>query len=455
MKKASILLLFSLAVAPASAAIDPFYRARMESGIAAFEQGDLEEAEHQLRIACFGYLEEPVALAEGLVRLALVETLLGDEPAFQRVFSRLAELEEQFGAYGSATLPEPLRRRFESQAARLVPVQSLRATEGFRAIAERADIQRIGSLPPERRRAELEAKMAEEPERVDWLLEMARLELAVRRPQAALDWLDRVPAEAAGVAPVTCLRQQAASESGACDRMDLAEPFCRDVPPDVVEFRLQCLVEAARWPEAASLVADLSPELRARRRVTRLERRVRKNLEPAAEVSPEPAPPVGQPVPVQVPAPTPPAAPEAQPPAAEPSPPAAEPRPSATAVGLEPPEIEELRRRLAAAETSAELAALRGEADELAERHPESRRAHLLAAEVAYLQSDWPAAVREFRLAGELRADEAHLAFYQAVALYESGDPEGAAAVLRPVASTLQRTGFVAAYLDRILGPDI
>ena len=123
-----------------------------------------------------------------------------------------------------------------------------------------------------------------------------------------------------------------------------------------------------------------------------------------------------------------------------------------------PPDSEELaglRRRLATAVTGDELAALKNEAEGLARRHPESRQASLLAAEIAYLLADWPAAVRHFGQAGALRPGEAHLAFYRAVALYESGDRAAAAEILRPVASRLERTDFVASYVDRILAGGI
>lgn len=442
MKRAAIalLLLLGLASAPAPAVIDPFYRNRMDSGLRAFDQGNWEAAEHQLRIACFGYLDEPVALVEGLIRLAIVKVNLGDEDGFRRIFSRLAELEERFSAYGAAEVPDSVRRQFESRAARLVPLQGLRSVAAFQAIAELADIQRLAAMPPDQRRAALESKIQSEPDRADWVVEMVRLELAVRRPQAALDWLDRLPAETAGRPPATCLRQQAASESDSCERVDLSQPFCRDVPPDVVEFRLGCLVEADRWPEAAALLAGLSPELRARRRVARLDRRVQNNLGPAVEVVPEPLPST-EPTAVVVPA--------------VPAPAAPNPREAPTAAVPEAlsPELSQLRARLAAAATAAELAAIRTDADLLADRFPDSRQARLLAAEIAYLQADWRAAARQFALAGELRADEAHLAFYRAVALYESGDRDAAASVLRPVVSRLERTEFVTVYLDRILAP--
>ncbi len=114
-------------------------------------------------------------------------------------------------------------------------------------------------------------------------------------------------------------------------------------------------------------------------------------------------------------------------------------------------ELDRLRRRLDVATTADELAALRREAEALADGASGAPRAHLLAAEIAYLQSDWPAAVRHFDRVGELGATEASLAFYHAVALYESGDTTTAARVLRPVAAQLERNEFVDAYVERIL----
>ena len=226
--------------------------------------------------------------------------------------------------------------------------------------------------------------------------------------------------------------------------MDLTQAFCANVPPAVVEFRLQCLVEAGRWPEASALISALSPEVRARRRITRLERRVRNNFDAGAQVEASPGEGAVTALSVSAPAET----------TVAEDPPAAEPAPAATPP-VDPLEVERLRRRLAAAATGDELATLMGDAESLAGRHPESRQASLLAAEIAYLLADWPAAVRHFGQAGALRPGEAHLAFYRAVALYESGDRAAAAEILRPVASRLERTDFVASYVDRILAGGI
>jgi predicted Zn-dependent protease len=128
------------------------------------------------------------------------------------------------------------------------------------------------------------------------------------------------------------------------------------------------------------------------------------------------------------------------------------PQPQPAATAIDPRRIAQLRRRVAASSTRDELVQLLDEADALARRHDGSRAAQLLAAEIAYLLSDWQRSISYFASAGELRAGEEHLAFYLAVGLYESGQPGAAAEVLQPVASRLERTAFVGGYLELILG---
>ncbi len=406
----------------------------------AFEQGNWAEASHQLRIACFGHLDEPLKLVEGLMRLAIAEVQLGDEDAFRRIFARMVELEERFSACSQASVPEPLRERFEAHVVRLVPASTLRSAPCFAALAGTAELRRLADLPPSQRRDELERRLQAEPNKPDLLIEMARLELELRRPLVALDWLDQLDAAAAVGPRAACLRQQAASEGKSCSRMDLSQPFCAGVPDGVVEFRLECLVEAQRWPEAAELLAGLPATQRSTRRVARLARRIDKQLatshergaaggdDPPATEPPEPAA-AGSGAEAAVSAPA--APPESQ---------------AAT-----PVELGRLRQRLAVSSSANELAALMIESDRLARVAPDNRQAQLLAAEVAYLRSDWPRAVSYFRRAGELQPGEDHLVFYLAVALYETGQTAEAAALLRPVAPRLERTGFVARYIERIL----
>jgi hypothetical protein len=91
-------------------------------------------------------------------------------------------------------------------------------------------------------------------------------------------------------------------------------------------------------------------------------------------------------------------------------------------------------------------------ASEVADAHPESVEAQHLAAETAYRISRWADAARYFRRGGEPGEDQPELLFYMAVALYESGDQAGAAAVLKRSLPNLQHTPYVDGYARKILG---
>ena len=62
-----------------------------------------------LRLAGYDGPGQPVILAEGLVRLGLAESALADREAFVANFTRLAEVEERFAAYGAAALSAATR----------------------------------------------------------------------------------------------------------------------------------------------------------------------------------------------------------------------------------------------------------------------------------------------------------------------------------------------------------
>ena len=91
-------------------------------------------------------------------------------------------------------------------------------------------------------------------------------------------------------------------------------------------------------------------------------------------------------------------------------------------------------------------------ASAVADRRPRDREAQLLTAEIAYRASLWPVAVRHFQRADPGDRQPA-LLFYYAVALFESGDKPGAAAVLKRCLPELERTPVVESYAERILGP--
>ncbi len=110
---------------------DPFYENLLAKGTDQYNRRDFAAAVRTLRVACFGLLEEPERLADGLVRLALAQAAAGEGQSFAETFRRLVEVEERFGAYTKAAIPQPVRAELERQAVALLPASTLRSAAGF------------------------------------------------------------------------------------------------------------------------------------------------------------------------------------------------------------------------------------------------------------------------------------------------------------------------------------
>lgn len=110
---------------------DPFYENLLAKGTDQYNRRDFAAAASTLRVACFGLLEEPERLADGLVRLGLAQAAAGQDESYVETFRRLVEVEERFGAYGKAAIPNPVRAEFERHASALLPASTLRSAAGF------------------------------------------------------------------------------------------------------------------------------------------------------------------------------------------------------------------------------------------------------------------------------------------------------------------------------------
>ncbi len=115
----------------AAPSIDPFYTRLLRDGIRAGTRGAHGEAARLLELACFGFLDDPKVLAEGLAHLALAQAALQDGPGIQRTFDRLALLEERFGAYSGAPLTPDLQQRLAALWPRFVNPAVLQDSPGF------------------------------------------------------------------------------------------------------------------------------------------------------------------------------------------------------------------------------------------------------------------------------------------------------------------------------------
>jgi hypothetical protein len=119
------------AVVSRAAAAHPHYEHLLREGTFALERGDAAEAARELRLACFGYLEEPRNLADCLVRLALAQAAAGDDEGFRGSFRRLAEVEDRFHAYSRADIPSERKQAFETEVASRIPPRILSETPGL------------------------------------------------------------------------------------------------------------------------------------------------------------------------------------------------------------------------------------------------------------------------------------------------------------------------------------
>ncbi len=323
MKRSLLLLGMLLAAAPAVAAIDPFYAGLLREGQQALDRKDYGNAARQLRLACFGMLDDPRPLADCLARLLLAQDGSGDVEGVRDTFRRLTEVEDLFKAYSQGDVPPELRAAVEAKLAARIPAATLANAPAFRSTQGKKPPQPAAGTP-----AAPGVKAAPAP----------ASPIAALPPQASDSAPGRSPAPAAGAAKTA------------------------STPPAP--------------PAADKPLTDAE----------------RKKLAQARELL-------------------------------------AEQRPS-----------KELRQAFELARS-------------VADAHPGSKEAQLLAAEGAYRISRWSDATTYFRRGGDPGDEEPDRLFYLAVSLYESGDAPGAAAALKRSLPNLKRTPYVESYIKKILGP--
>jgi hypothetical protein len=126
---------FAALLLPAAAhAADLFYLELLRDGTHAYDRGEYVAAARTLRLACFGMLDEPKALAACLARLALAQDKVADAQGFRDTFVRLVEIEERFQGYSQADLPAEVRAAPEQKVAARIPAPTLDSSpQAFRS----------------------------------------------------------------------------------------------------------------------------------------------------------------------------------------------------------------------------------------------------------------------------------------------------------------------------------
>ena len=490
----SLAVLAALLVTTGQAAAqepDPFYTAMLRDGSQELVRGDAERALEDLRIACFGLLEQTPLLGECLVRVALAQAALGEREEFVETFRRVEELEERFQAYGAAALGATERAEFEKRAIEWVPPQTLAAIPRFAELVERQRMAELAALPEAKRVRELERLAAEDPSEPRWRLQLAEIDLERKRPADALGRLKGLP-PAAGDGAVPCLSGRALAGLDRCAEAVAALAACprRGQEAALLEAELGCLVDLDRKDDARALLVTAPPELATRPAVAKFAAQLapKSEAKPAkaetveaerAPVRPTPTPeprvkrpkkgdPPAAPAAQATASPTPAALPAAQPtprprpvqppvPAATPTPvptpaPTPAPPPTSTLDAESAATVQEARAAMRSAQRQADLERALALARPVAAAHPEQAELQYLVGEIAYRASRWTDCAAAYLRGGASGPRDATQRFYMAVCLYESGDRASAAAIAASGLERLPRSPFVDGYLKRFGG---
>lgn len=267
----AVLAACALLASVSAHAADPFYLRLLRQGTDAYNRRDYQPAVRQLRVACFGLLDEPQLLADGLTRLALAQGATGDDAGFRETFQRLSEVEERFQGYSRADIPKDVRSAFEQLVVQAIPQATLSENAAFaRLVPPRQD--GVAKLAPAQRRKELARLIKAEPREVRWCLMLADLELAEGNPREAYAAADGALKLSPGKTEALKLRglALAADKKWSSAESNLKACGFASSDPKVAGALLTCLVELKRWQEANDFAAHLPPDVAKDRTVQQL-----------------------------------------------------------------------------------------------------------------------------------------------------------------------------------------
>jgi tetratricopeptide (TPR) repeat protein len=275
-----------LAGTPAArAATDPFYLDLMRDGMQAYDRGDYTTAAKQLRLACFGVLDDPERLAGCLTRLGLAQAAAGNTDAFRETFRRIVEVEDRFAAYTKTDLSPEVRAAFEQRALAAVPASTLDAIPAWKALLGRKLEAQIAQLPPRERRRQLEERLAREPRSIALNLMLVDLDLAEGKSSPALARAEATVALAPRDARVLCARGLARAAGNRCGEAVADLETCSVAStgggasgdPRSATALLGCRVELGQWRQAEEQVRGLPAALRKDRKIAALMQQVAKH----------------------------------------------------------------------------------------------------------------------------------------------------------------------------------
>ncbi len=121
----TVVLGIVLTVPRVSLFADDFSLERLRTGEESLRENRIPEAVDQLRIACFGLLDQAEPLSKCLVNLTLAFDAAKRPADVEATLNRFLDAERLFSAYAKADLPPETRQRFEAILLARVPVETI------------------------------------------------------------------------------------------------------------------------------------------------------------------------------------------------------------------------------------------------------------------------------------------------------------------------------------------
>jgi thioredoxin-like negative regulator of GroEL len=433
--------------ASVAAGAEDFNAERLRSGEDFFAEKRYAEAIDQFRIAAFGYLDQPAALSQCLIRLSLAQSAAGKASDADATILRFLEVERLSRSYPPKGLPPEVAADFRSLLLRRVPEETLLSVPTLAGLVETEE-QKLAHLPPAQRRTAMEAMARREPNSAKWPVAIARDSLERGDAKDAEVWATKALAIEANLAEALAVRARArmarGDYRGALADLGALPAGALEKRPELNADRFVCLVEVGDWPGADRAAASLPSSVTARADVARATEKLaaekqRRAPSTGAAPSTRPAPSTGA---ATAAAGKPPAKPQT-PAAAPPAPPAQNNDPAASSRAA----LDESRRLVYAGRA--------GDAQRLltsALQADENNRALRLALlEAACLGRAYPTAAAQIPLVQPFAESEAPSMFYAAVVLYETGRVQDAQSYLKRAKPRVSGP-LVDEYSRKILG---
>lgn len=185
----------ALVAPPAPLFADDFSLERLHAGEEALRARRIPEAVDQLRIACFGLLEQVEPLSECLVHLTLAQEASKRPIEVHATLIRFVEVERRFSPYAKAALPAETRRAFQTILRARLPEETILSIPSLASLVETEE-QKIASMPPPERLKAIEAAARREPTAAKWTVALAQAHVALKQCRKAFEIMAKLPNEA-------------------------------------------------------------------------------------------------------------------------------------------------------------------------------------------------------------------------------------------------------------------